>query len=101
MKDLQEWKEAPLDCILLSLYHLQAFYFNEIKRGFAGLGEYNVVTRYQSLQLDVFSCDYIPTNSPQEIVQLIKEGKVEKLEEHVPEVGIMYSEFPINYLLII
>jgi len=31
-KDLQHWKEAPVDCMLLALYQLQAYYVNEIKR---------------------------------------------------------------------
>lgn len=41
IKDLQSWKEAPLDCLVLALYRLQAFYSNEIKRGLAGIGEYH------------------------------------------------------------
>ena len=42
LKDLQDWKEAPLDCVVLSLYQLQAFYLNETKRGLAGLGKYTI-----------------------------------------------------------
>ena len=37
MKDFQQWKEAPLDSFVLALYQLQAFYFNEIQRGLAGM----------------------------------------------------------------
>jgi hypothetical protein len=37
LKRLQRWREAPVDSIILSLYYLQAFYHNEIQRGFAGL----------------------------------------------------------------
>jgi hypothetical protein len=37
LKRLQRWREVPVDSIILSLYHLQAYYHNEIQRGFAGL----------------------------------------------------------------
>jgi hypothetical protein len=36
IKDLQSWKEAPADSMILSLHELQAYYFNEVQRGFAG-----------------------------------------------------------------
>ena len=36
LKRLQKRKEVPVDTILLSLYHIQAFYYNEIQRGLAG-----------------------------------------------------------------
>lgn len=37
LKRLQSWHEVPVDVIVLSLYHLQAYYCNEVQRGFAGL----------------------------------------------------------------
>ena len=80
LKDLQEWKEAPLDCVLLALYQLQAFYSNEIKRGFAGLGEYTVFPKYKSFHLEQFSEQYLPTCSPVDIVKNIRDGKVQNLE---------------------
>ncbi len=33
LKRLQRWRE---DTILLTLYHLQAYFYNEIQRGLAG-----------------------------------------------------------------
>ena len=68
LKDLQDWKEAPLDSLVLSLYQLQAFYLNETKQGLAGLGNYNVAQKYNAVQ-------YLPTNSPEEIVKRIREGE--------------------------
>ena len=35
IKDLQGWKEAPVDCVMLAVYQLQAFYLNEIRQGLA------------------------------------------------------------------
>ena len=40
LKRLHNWREVPLDTIVLSLHHLQSFYLNEIQRGFAGIGTY-------------------------------------------------------------
>ena len=37
IKRLQHWREVPVDSIVLALYHLQAFFHNEIQRGLAGL----------------------------------------------------------------
>ena len=50
MKDLQGWKEVSVDCILLTLYQLQAFYLNEIKREIAGIGEYHLKLGYANIQ---------------------------------------------------
>lgn len=36
LKRLQRWKEVPIDSIVLALYHLHCYYFNEIQRGYAG-----------------------------------------------------------------
>ncbi len=49
MKDLQGWKEAPLDCVVLALFLLQAHYTNEIKRGLSGMGEFHDIPFNESL----------------------------------------------------
>ncbi len=36
LKWLQRWREVPVDSILLTLYHLQAYFHNKIQRDFAG-----------------------------------------------------------------
>ena len=36
LKRMQEWKEIPVDTAILSLYHLQAYYWNEWQRGLSG-----------------------------------------------------------------
>ena len=73
LKYLQHWKEAPVDAIVLSLYHLQSFYYNEINRGFSGLGNFSLKDRYAALTRP---CDEVLTNpvhSPEEIVKRIRE----------------------------
>ena len=73
LKDLQQWKEAPLDCVVLSLYQLQAFYCNEIRRG---LGQYTLSPEFSSLTTDRLSLEYIPAQMPEEIVQGIIKREV-------------------------
>ena len=107
MKDLQEWKEAPLDCVLLSLYQLQAFYANEIKRGLAGLGEYTIAQQYTSLKLDEPTIEYLSAYSPNEIVRMIREGGIHESEEHsiIAKVNLQvtsrYNNMPDKDLVII
>ena len=75
LKDLQGWKEAPLDCVVLSLYQLQAFYLNETKRGLAGLGKFTVAPRYKFGDLDQYGIQYLPCTHPEDIVKKIREGE--------------------------
>ncbi len=51
MKELQNWKEAPLYCMISSLYQLQTFYFKEINGGIAGLGEYSITSAYKDIKI--------------------------------------------------
>ena len=37
LKRLQRWREVPVDSVVLTLYHLQAYFYNEIQRGLAGI----------------------------------------------------------------
>ena len=85
LKDLQDWKEAPLDSLVLSLYQLQAFYLNETEQGLAGLGNYNVAQKYHTVCLDQIAVQYLPTNSPEEIVKRIREGEC---NGEIPEVKV-------------
>ncbi len=45
---------------------LQTFYFQEINKGIAGLGEYSIASAYKDIQ--VIPIENIPTYSPEEIV---------------------------------
>jgi len=42
LKHLQEWKEAPIDAMALSLFRLAQFHITEISRGRAGFGNYQL-----------------------------------------------------------
>lgn len=78
IKDLQKWKEAPVDCMVLALYQLQAYYLNEVRRGLAGIGEYSLRGCYSSLRTTIV--DYVPSKSPEDIVIGIKNGTAISLE---------------------
>ena len=49
LKHLQQWKEAPVDSILLCLYQLQTYYYNEIQRGLCQSGNYNLCPQFSNL----------------------------------------------------
>jgi hypothetical protein len=67
IKQLQEWKEAPPDCILLSVYYLQSYY---VLRGQRGLGNYHVHIQFGK----IFCTQPLPSTvcAPQQIVKCIK-----------------------------
>ena len=48
LKRLQSWREVPVDAIVLSLFHLQAYYYNEVQRGFSGLGNYLLTPEFSA-----------------------------------------------------
>ena len=49
LKQLQEWKEAPVDCMILALHYLQGYYRVEIARGHQGLGNYHLYPQFSTL----------------------------------------------------
>ena len=62
---------------------LQAFYVNEVRRGFAGIGGYRLKAQYSSLLTEPFLVDYIPAVSPEDIVTFIRDSGIEKSTEQV------------------
>jgi hypothetical protein len=72
LKRLQRWKEVPPDSIVLTLYHLQAYYYNEIQRGFAGLGSYELSPQHNNAVRPLDELSYIPCFSPTEVVEKIR-----------------------------
>ena len=72
LKQYQHWKEAPVDSIVLGLYYLQVFYYNEIERGLSGLGTYSLRPEFSSLLRPADEAITLKAYSPEEIVQRIK-----------------------------
>nr|XP_047135375.1 uncharacterized protein LOC124805788 [Hydra vulgaris] len=42
IKKFQEWKEAPVDSMIVAMHRLQTFYLTEIKRSCSGFGPYTL-----------------------------------------------------------
>ena len=87
---LLDWKELPVDCLCLSLYYLQTFYFGEIQRCMFGIGEYKLRKESESLQQGSDEVRIPKSYSPEEIIEkmkindsinLVDEPNAEKLED--------------------
>ena len=77
LKDFQDWKEAPLDCILMAIKMLQGFYVEETRRGKAGLGTYQLKTKYAKYATDVD--EFMSRNlvcHPKDIVKSLKNKEI-------------------------
>ena len=80
-KDFENWQEATIDCLAFSLYQLQMFYLNEIKRGMSGSGEYHLKDRYQCLKVDHYAFQCVSIDSPESIVKNMREADASVLPE--------------------
>ena len=72
LKQYQHWIDAPVDAIVLGLYHLQTYYNNEIQRGLSGLDIYSLRPAFTSLQRPQDEIITLKAYSPEEIVQRIR-----------------------------
>ena len=66
--------------MILSLYQLQAYYCNEVKRGLSGLGTYTIAPEYSSLQLEHLDLEYLVANSPEDIVKRMRHEKSDNVD---------------------
>lgn len=80
LKRLQSWREVPVDNIVLSLYYLQAYYSNEVQRGFAGLGNFTLSVEFQAVRRPAEEIFSIPTFQPEEIVSRLQHRNVKMIE---------------------
>ena len=72
IKDLQEWKERPIDCIMLSFRFLQQYLLREIQRGRAGVGNFHLVS--SEYAIDIYDVDTAEILGFEDIVTNIKDG---------------------------
>ena len=54
MKRLQQWKEAPVDSMMLCLFRLTQYYVSEVRRGHHGVGEF--ILRPGALHKNITAC---------------------------------------------
>ncbi|XP_060109597.1 uncharacterized protein LOC132582142 [Heteronotia binoei] len=50
IKNKSDWKEMPVDCLILSMYHMQKFFLYEFQRAYCGLGNYALKEQFSYLQ---------------------------------------------------
>ena len=92
MKGFQSSKKVPLDTLVLALYQFQAYYTNEVRRGFGGLGQYHLAEAYESIKIDAQDVEYLHFSTPEEIVSKIKERSEEENEKKEQEQDKLCSE---------
>ena len=76
LKRYGQWREAPLDSMVLGLYFLQSYHHNEIQRGYGGIGSY---TLFSECTFAAIPQDEVITStviSPDEIVDKIKNNQI-------------------------
>jgi len=70
LKRLNDWKEAPVDAMVLSLFRLGQFYVAEVYRGYCGSGNYSLRLGVSPPNLQVT----VSPVSPDAIVDAIRSG---------------------------
>lgn len=60
LKRMFEWKEGPIDCIVLALYRLLESFYAEIIRGRYGLGTYNLLPQFTGFYNLEKDCPTLP-----------------------------------------
>ena len=86
LKDLQHWKEVPIDSLILTFYYLQCYYMNEISRGMCNQGNYHLHSTFSNLVEQAEEQEFIvKCVQPDEIVKYIKTGLIaDEVTKEVP-----------------
>ena len=74
LKHYQHWKEVPIDLLVLSLHHLQVYYYNEVQRGYCGFGEYHLRSQFASLSPPSDELLLQQVSTPEEIVSRVQQN---------------------------
>jgi len=72
LKRLQDWKEAPIDALVLSLFRLAQFHVAEIRRGRCGQGDFTLPEGVEPAPSDAVPS--IAVHRPSDIVARIRDG---------------------------
>ncbi|KAF0758335.1 CG-1 domain-containing protein, partial [Aphis craccivora] len=77
VKQWNDWKELPLDALVLSLYKMQIFYVKEFNRCYRNMGDYQIKEKYQNKVNEL----NIPTSSiTDDITEIVKNIKLNRIE---------------------
>ena len=82
LKRLQDWKEAPIDLLVLSLFRLAQFHITEVWRGRCGQGDYILREGIEATSSETMPSVVPP--QPTEIRESIRYGNNSTANEPVP-----------------
>ena len=72
LKDFEKWKEALVDSAVLSFYYLQVYYYNEIQRGFCGIGTHTLLPEFSYLKCEIDELIVLKAVPPASIVASVR-----------------------------
>ena len=75
LQHYEKWKEAPVDAFILGLYRLQVYYYNEIQRGYGGIGSYTLSPEFEHEAIAVDEIMALPAIQPAKIVAKIRNNQ--------------------------
>ena len=76
LKRYEQWREAPLDSMVLGLFFLQIYYHNEIQRRYGGIESYALFSEYAFAAIPLDEVMTSTVISPEEIVDKIKNNQI-------------------------
>ena len=84
LKDFQNWKEVPVDCLVMSLKMLQGYYIEESRRGRVGLGSYNLQDKYLKFttNIDNYQSKTLVCH-PKDIVSSIRNKEWKPIDDRI------------------
>ena len=89
MKDLNNWQDRPILCVVLLFRFLQQYYICEIKRGLAGVGNFTVREEYMEHKIAIDQINQtesaVSSYMYHDIVSLIRDGKFLHVREDASE----------------
>jgi hypothetical protein len=73
LKQENEWKELPVDMLVLGFHFLQTFKHFEIMRGMAGIGDYHLKAEISRASIPPEELSYLKkTSPPSDIISYLK-----------------------------
>ncbi|XP_064421799.1 phospholipid-transporting ATPase ID [Latimeria chalumnae] len=72
IKEETEWKEVPVDAIVLAVLYTQCYYLYEFKQAYGGLGNYQLKEQFSSLGKSVAELTFLPFYPLETIIDRIK-----------------------------
>ena len=86
LRRLQQWKQVPLDVIVISLHHLSVYYRREVERSMHQCGQWVVKNQFDHLKREPSLMPYMDVApDPKEIVEMVRKGEHNVVNERYDE----------------